>query len=99
MRRERSSLDQLELDEALRRTDLDVEVPQEVHADEPVDVLVAERENREREVGRCRVGPETFAWTTISSRSRSKGLEIFVIEDQARPNEWFATNAGEPDGT
>jgi hypothetical protein len=41
----RSSLDQLDDDLSIARPDLEVEVAQEVHTDESVDVLVPEREH------------------------------------------------------
>jgi len=50
-----SRLDQLQVDQALRRADLEVEVPEEVHPDQAVDVLVCEREDRECKVWRRRV--------------------------------------------
>ena len=40
------------MDQALLGTNLEVEVPEEVHPDQAVDVLVAEREDRQSKVGR-----------------------------------------------
>jgi hypothetical protein len=47
-----SWIDELEEDTALGRPDLEVEVSQEVHSYQSVDVLMPEREHGEREIGR-----------------------------------------------
>ena len=48
-------LDQIEMNEALGRPDLEVEVSEEVHAHQSIDVP-PEREHRDREVGRVELG-------------------------------------------
>src|SRR5438105_260031 len=47
-----SLIDELDEDTALRRPDLEVKVSQEVHSHQTVNVLMPEREHREREIGR-----------------------------------------------
>lgn len=45
-------VDQLDEDLLIGRPDFEVEVSEEVHADEPIDILVSEREYSERKIRR-----------------------------------------------
>src|ERR1051325_9661418 len=47
-----SSMDQLDQDTTLGGPDLEIEVSEEVHSYQSVDVLMPEREHSEREIGR-----------------------------------------------
>ena len=84
-----SRIDDLEEDTALGRPDLEVEVSQEVHSYQSVDVLMPEREHREREIG-CR-------YAEYSELSHVKPVAVLLADRGVNPGLLVAVSLGVTD--